>query len=515
MPAPTTSPPLPQRRHAALMGLGVLSACCAATMPLIGTAPPPASEQVSRVLTAPVERGRLDVIVEQRGTLNSANDTVAVNQCEWSTTLLSLAPEGQWVEEGEVVAVLDSSEIEERLHEREVTLIQAQAALSEARESLRMQRLENDSGLAQAELAKTLADLDLSKYVNGEYEKAHKEAQNAVALAEEDFSGAQKRYEYIQRRARKGYENEMAVTRERLTVMKYRNAVQTAEGQLAVLEKYTYPRQLTELQAQAVEAGRELERAERLASVALLNREIRVRSYEMRLEAIQAYVDRLQQSIEACTIRAPQSGELVYADSRSSSSRIEEGARVRFQQPIVRIPDFTQMQVDLRIHETRIHGVRDGLPVRIRVDALSGREFHGRVESVSRLPVRGRYPNYDLREYEVVVRVEADPSELRDLKPGLTAQAVIHIDQVEDCLQVPMQSVVDVAGHPIVFVETPEGIEHRELELGQSNVTHVEVRRGLSEGDSVLLGPRTVCSDQLFALQRRFNEEVDPINIGG
>ncbi len=361
-----------------------------------------------------------------------------------------------------------------------------------------------------------LAELDLTKYEDGEYEQQRKEAENAQALAEEDYRRAEKYYEYIQRLAGKGYESAMTVEQERLKVVKYRNVFQTAQGKLDILKTYQYPRQITELRALAEESVRELARVEKRAEVALLNREIRVRSQQSRYDAMLSYVERLRKNIDACTIRAPQNGELVWANGDSSDDDIAVGERVHFQEAIAVIPDYAEMQVTVRIHESNISGVREGLPARIRVDAFPDRTLQGHIKTVARIPTPGRYPNYDLREYQTLVQVDATPQELQGLKRGLTAQVDIHIDRVDNCLQVPIQSVVEVAGQPMVFVQTDQGVEHRPIEMGIANDTHIEVRSGLLEGDSVLLSPRTNCSDLMFALeQQQQSSEVQASNIGG
>ncbi len=380
-----------------------------------------------------------------------------------------------------------------------------------------MQKLENESGMAKAELATLLAKLDLTKFEDGEYERSRKESENNVVLADENYRRSLKYFEYVQRLASKGYQSPMDVEQERLKVTRYRNELQTAVGKLHVLETYEYPREIRELQAKAEESVRELARVEKRAAVAVLNREIRMRSQESRMQATLDYVERLRDNIAACTIRAPQSGELVYAsEGYGSNNDIEVGESIRYQQSVVHIPDFNQMKVIVRVHESRINGVTADIPAHIRIDAFPDRQLNGHIESVSRVPTRGRYPNYDLREYETVVRVDAEPDELAGLKPGLTAQVELHLARANDCLQVPIQTVVDVAGQPMVFVQTPEGVVHRAISMGLTNDTHVEIRSGLQEGDAVLLSPRTNCSDLLFALeQERQGSEVEASNIGG
>ncbi len=133
---------------------GAISVCCFASLPALQSPEQAAMRTVMHGgLTSPATRGRLDVILAQQGRIDSANNARAINECEWTTQILELAPEGTWVQEGDIIAVLDSAEVVEKLRDREVLLIEAEADLVQAQETLKMQELENASGRAKAELA--------------------------------------------------------------------------------------------------------------------------------------------------------------------------------------------------------------------------------------------------------------------------------------------------------------------------------------------------------------------------
>jgi HlyD family secretion protein len=482
-----------------------------------GMTAPSVESAASRYLTAEVLRGDLEVTLSQRGLLDSARNIVVASECEWNVRIIELVPEGTWVEEGEVVVQLDASELTQRLKEREITLIGAQADLIKAKEVLAMQELENQSALAKAQLALNLARLDLEKYEQGEFPKSEKEAEAAVALAEEDVSRAKDRYEYTARLVRKGYESPVNLEQERLSLMRYENKLANAERELNLLNRHTRRRTMTQLEAAVIDAQAELDRVEKMATIALLNRQVQLHTRQKRMDASQEYVDRLSKSIAACTIRAPKSGEIIYANEGSVRDEIVEGETVRNKQEVVRIPDLSRMDVKLRIHESLIEGVRQGLPATVQLDAYNDLRLTGRVISVSRVPTTGRsrYTS-DLKEYDATVRIDTESAPPDFLKPGLTAQVQILVNRQRDCLHVPVQSVVNVGGQTLVFVATPTGVEHRMVKIGMSSDTAVEIVSGLTESERVLLSPRTNCTEQLIALREQFSsEETSVADIGG
>src|SRR6202790_1563187 len=92
--------------------------------------------------------------------------------------------------------------------------------------------------------------------------------------------------------------------------------------------------------------------------------------------------------LEQCTILAPQDGMEVYANELSTgrgstSVKIEEGATVRERQSMVRMPDLSQMQVKVIVHESKVDSLAPGMRANINIQ---DREFQGDVVSVGTQP---------------------------------------------------------------------------------------------------------------------------------
>jgi HlyD family secretion protein len=464
-----------------------------------------------------VSRGVLESKVAEQGTVDSSNNIVVASDCEWTARIIELVPEGSWVYEGQVVVQMDTAELVQRKKEKEITLIAAESALVQAREVVRLQEVENESSLAKAKIARHLAELDLKKYIEGEYPRLLKEAEGAVALAEEDVARAKDRLEFTERMARKGYDSPVSVEREQLSVFRYETGLINAQNALDVLVNHTKGRTLAELTAKARDAELELKRVEQIADMALANRQLQVATRESNLQAMIQDVERLQKSIDACMIRAPKTGEIIYANEGSVRNEVILGEYIRHHQDVVRVPDLTQMKVDVRIHESLIDGIRPGLTAAVTVDAYPDVPFRGTLESVSRVPTTPNSYYYapDVKEYDAIIRIDATPKELEILKPGMTAQVDILLERLEDCVYVPIQAVVDVAGRAMTFVSTPEGIRSREVTLGLMTSSHAEILDGLSEGETLVLTPRATCAEMLHALEDQFTSETNAQNIGG
>jgi len=229
---------------------------------------------------------------------------------------------------------------------------------------------------------------------------------------------------------------------------------------------YTYFRTIKELEDKARDAKSDLARIllSNAASLSQYEADFEARKLNYKVEL--SDLERVREQISFCTIRAPQAGEVVYATQssrRSESIVIEEGATVRERQSIINLPDFTQMKVDTRIHESRISLVREGLPATIKIAAIPDKVFTGYIDSVSAVPVSASFFQPDLREYEAIIKLNLPPETNGKLKPGLTAEVVILVDQREDVLTIPFQAVIVVGADKYTYVVTENGPQRRKV----------------------------------------------------
>ncbi|RLS56701.1 MAG: HlyD family efflux transporter periplasmic adaptor subunit [Planctomycetota bacterium] len=470
------------------------------------------SQDFTRFVVKPVERKSFLISLAAQGPLDSLGNATMSSAVEGTTTIISIVPEGTIVQKDQVVCELDSSQLREKAKQLEIDVSQADSAEIQAKEKLEITKTQNLSDISAAELKWELAKLDLEKYTQGEYPQQEKELEGSVAIAEEELIRAQDNYDFTKQQVKKGYRTQNEMEANRVAVKQAEFKLRGAKEKLKVLQDYDKKRKVKELEANAKEFELELARVKLKADSAETQASKDYEAQKLKSAVEQEKLVRLNSQIEACTMRAPQSGQIVYATIQSSSSRgsgesIEQGATVRERQAIINLPDLTQMKVDVRLHESLINNIRKDLPVRIKIDAFPDRQFKGVVSFVSSVPMQGRWPNYDLREYETEVRLADDPEIIKTLRPGLTAQVEILVDNRESVLQMPVQSVLAVGNKQYAFVLSKNGPEQRLLKVGQSNQSHVEVLEGVQEGEQVIMNARSQLPEELALLETQANLE--------
>jgi RND family efflux transporter MFP subunit len=279
--------------------------------------------------------------------------------------------------------------------------------------------------------------------------------------------------------AAKNYVSNSQVVADRLTELKATISKSQAERKMRVLNDYTYKKQITSLQAEVKKSE-----SDSLAKKS---------TYELELTKL----EKLRRQIDKCKLFAPNDGLIVYATDgnmfrMNNQATIEEGATVRERQKIFSLPDIARMQVNAKVHESMINRIEVGQKVNIKVDAFPNEKLTGTVKTVNPLPDQGNFLASDVKLYTTIVTIDQSFASLR---PGMTAECVVLINTVDDALVIPVTAVLPLKGKDYVYVVTPNGPERREITLGDTNDIQIEVKKGLNEGEKVVLNPTALVSE--------------------
>jgi RND family efflux transporter MFP subunit len=437
-------------------------------------------------VTATVVKSKLSMSVAEGGQLESAQTIDVLCEVEGQQIkIVEMLPEGTPVTAGQVVIRLDASEISRLLIEQEIKLKRADAQAKTAKAAFEIQKNKNASAIAQANLALKLAELDRKKYMEGEYMVLVNDLKGSIALAQADLQETQDTLEYFRNLVKHGFRTPEQLRAKAQVVMRAQYYLNRDEEKLRVLEQFTRERQEVELTAKAAEATRELERVQSSSEAELARAAVDLEAAEVTARLEQSVVEKLQQQLEGCIIRAPQDGVVIY-DNRSS--RIQLGAMVHFQQKLFSLPDLNQMQVECYIHESVVKQVKPGLEAELRLDAFPNLALHGRVKNVATFRDSDRYYTQGVKSYRTIVQMDQVPDVA--LKPGMTAEVRILVGELPDVLIIPLQAVAERDGRYYCYVLGPSGFERRGVSIGENNDAFVEIRQGLAQGDQVALDAR-------------------------
>ena len=200
--------------------------------------------------------------------------------------------------------------------------------------------------------------------------------------------------------------------------------------------------------------------------------------------------DRAIKELEYCVIKAQRSGLVIYPQSADwkETPDIDEGASVRHDQVLLLMPDLSQMQVKVSIHESLVDRVLPGLSAKISLPEI---EIEGAVKKVATIAQPAGWWTGNNVKYDTLIELPQTGS----LKPRMSCVVEIIIARHHDVLTIPVSAVVETDQFNFCWVKTPDGIERRPITLGDSNDVFIIVESGLNEGDEVILNPMTHSED--------------------
>ncbi len=403
------------------------------------------------------ERGEFTHDVVEKGEVESS-DNVEL-KCEvkgrnsLGTSILEVAPEGAIVEKGDLLVKLDSSALEDQLVQQKIVTSNKNALMIQSQ------------NLYEA------VDLSRNEYIQGTYEQLKQEIFGEIYLAKKHLEQALEYARYSDRLAAKGFATETQLKSDRLDVEKYEIELKAAQTKLNVLETYTKKKVINQL-----DVDEKITKAKWDADK---------RTYELEVRKLAD----IQDQIAKCEIFAPSDGQVIHANRRSYRGSnefiVEAGAMVRERQTIIRLPNVKQMQIVTKINESQISLIRPGMDVTIVIDALKGKSLKGEVTQVNEYPEPPPYGS-DIKRYLTKIVINDPPDSIRS---GLTAKVNIHINRIDNVLQVPFQAIYQHGPDFYCFVRKGASWNPQRVKLGSTNDKHVVVEEGLAENDKVSLNP--------------------------
>ncbi|HEX5964314.1 MAG TPA: efflux RND transporter periplasmic adaptor subunit [Pyrinomonadaceae bacterium] len=360
-------------------------------------------------LTARVDRGNLRNTVTATGALQAVT-TVQVGSQASGTISALYADFNSVVKKGQVVAQLDPSTAKAQVEQARANLQQAQASLANARAAV----VNSRAGVSDAQ-ARGLAAR--STVQNNQAGVSGAQANVAVLKAQQDDAlSLLKQQESLLKAgviAQRDYD--VAVTAYKTAEARYNQAVSQLE-QAKLAEQSASTAGIAQSQA-AVEQSQ--------AQVA--QSQAQVQQAAAQVQQAQAALSLAEVNLSHTTIASPIDGVVVSRDVNVGQT---VAASLSAPTLFTIANDLTQMQVIANIDQADIGLVEQAKSVRFTVDAFPGKDFDGKIAEMRLNPVNVQ----NVVTYNVVINVD-NPEQ--KLKPGMTANLTITIDERNDVLKVP------------------------------------------------------------------------------
>ncbi len=207
-----------------------------------------------------------------------------------------------------------------------------------------------------------------------------------------------------------------------------------------------------------------------------------------------------EDNVRRCTVTAPIAGTV-------TEVRPSVGDIVAPSSPLARIETLDRMIAEIQIDEVDIGKLRQGQKAEVTSDSLIGETLTGTVTAIA--PTVSTLGSARVSLVEISVDGKG-----RTLRSGASCSAKISTNIKADSLLVPLAGFVTEDNVSYVYVLVPTGkknaakadvymLAKRKVELGTSDVSHIEAVSGLAEGDLIVAGSLNLMRDGIMVTAKK------------
>jgi HlyD family secretion protein len=464
--------------------------------------------------TASVQRGTLAATVNAAGNIG-AHRQVDLNFGQTGTIKDVKVQAGDRVKAGQVLAELDTSDLELQVQNAQLNVKLAQAKLAQAKNPNSAQ----DIASARAKI--DAAQAQLNKLQTGPSQADVSAAQSAVAGAQSAYTAAVKsagtsdsqltaaaaaldKAQQAVQKAQAAYDKvagapdigarQESVTLQSATtdynqakanydalaatagsdanskVAQARSTLQQAQASLVKLQTPANKDDITSAQATVTQAQNDLDKL--LAG-----------SDANTLDIAQNGVDQANIALKQAQVTLQQAQVVAPFDAAVTQVNITPGQTISSggnTSAAIQIADLDHLEIVVNLAEVDVNRVQSGQTAEVTLDALPDATLEGTVTQIapSGVQVQG------VVNYPVTVALTDPPV---GVKTGMTANLNIVVDQRENVLMVPNRAVRTQGRQKSVTVLFEGQQIQVPVQTGLSNDTNTEITTGLREGDTVLI----------------------------
>lgn len=253
------------------------------------------------------------------------------------------------------------------------------------------------------------------------------------------------------------------------------------------------------LQAKATyeKAAKDLERHEKLFSdgsitefeleTARVNKDVTESNYLL----AEASLQMARRQLADTRITSPIAG-------KAAERAVDVGETVAPGTPVAKIVDIQRLRVKIGLSEEQIVKVKTGQSVTLTAAAYSGISFQGKVFTV------GPEASPETRTFPVEIAIQN--SKDHPLKSGMVARVRLAVGVIQDVPIIPRDAILERAGEYIAYVINDGKAERRILDLGAQSGDRVEIRRGITVGEHVVvIGQENLSDGTSVTVQNRID----------
>ncbi|MFK7818431.1 MAG: efflux RND transporter periplasmic adaptor subunit [Planctomycetaceae bacterium] len=400
--------------------------------------------------------------------------------------IIEMVPPGAFVKKGDPVIVLDAAPFRRRINKPTLAVIADNARLAKAEADEVIQKHRNSRRTSGSQFAAKMTGHRLRAYEEGDSEKQAAQLVRTMKMRQQSLMQSRESLEDTQRLARVGIVSSNTLVAAERRLEKSEVQYDLAEGQFALFQDFNHPRRMTELEMAQADASLLLDitqQQNRLESAIAKAWSASFRKYRA---GWQSHVDYLQRCIDACIVRAPKDGQVIYINE--DDKMMEIGRKVHYMQKLFSVADRDRLSVAANISDRFFFSLRHGQRATVRLPALENKEFQGSVTWMGPIPTKMDKFSPDSLIHKIEILIDGSGDDLKELYPGMTAKVDIIVDVRSDVLQVPIGAVIEHRGEHVVLEQHGDNVLRRVVDVGSTNEDFAHISSGVDSETDLIVG---------------------------
>lgn len=190
-------------------------------------------------------------------------------------------------------------------------------------------------------------------------------------------------------------------------------------------------------------------------------------------------IENAKSQLDHCIVRAPISGVITKVN-------IHKGEMASPAADAIHIANIDRVSIETSIAENLINKVHVGDKVDVTFPSLEKKSFKGKITALPPAPAKNSL-TYSMK----IILDNKD----RAIKPGMFAEISVVSDKRENIITIPSETVLLKNEKHIVFLVSNNQAKIKEVSLGLDNGKKVEIKKGLKEGDILVVKGQNYLDD--------------------
>ena len=174
---------------------------------------------------------------------------------------------------------------------------------------------------------------------------------------------------------------------------------------------------------------------------------------------------------------------------------VEKGDEVNANDTLLQVADFDNMRVSIRIGESNITAVDIGQTCRVTVSSI-GATFNSAISAIDYASYTGNNVAY------YTTTIDVDTSGVDNVYPGMQVTVTIPQEEANNVVVLKMDAISTMPDNSaFVYKQAADGtMQQTPVTVGVSNGNYVEIKEGVSDGETVYAVAKTETADAMTSM---------------